>query len=591
MTAATPAATTAGTAAAITASFTLHGAGVSGGIALGHAHLFSSARLEAAHYEIGAGEIDAELVRFDAAIAQVQGELAALQASVPAGAPVEMKAILNLHAMLLNDSNLSQVPRELIRTRRYNAEWALTQQLDYLVSQFDEMEDAYLRERKQDVVQVAERVLAAMLGTGHAPAAPSHEEDLIVVAHDLSPADMILFKQHRYAGFVTDLGGVTSHTAILARSLALPAIVGLHHARGMIREGETLIVDGREGVLIVNPGEQVLAEYRERSRRIESEREKLKRLRTSRSATQDGVAVELCANIELPQDVEEAAEAGAMGIGLFRSEFLFLNRDDLPSEDEQFEAYRSVADAMHGRPVTIRTLDLGADKSINGAQRGGPNPALGLRAIRFCLAEPQMFLTQLRAILRASRYGKIRLLIPMLAHAHEIEQMLAAVRQAREMLDDQKIRYDRRIPVGGMIEVPAAALSLPYFLKKLDFLSIGTNDLIQYTLAIDRTDDTVAHLYDPLHPAVLQLILQTIRAAKRARTPVAVCGEMAGDTLMTRLLLGFGLREFSMHPAQLLAIKHEVLRTRVKDVEKAAARVSREHDPARARALLAKLNA
>jgi phosphotransferase system enzyme I (PtsI) len=591
MTAATPAATTAGTAAAITASFTLHGAGVSGGIAIGHAHLFSSARLEAAHYEIGAGEIDAELVRFDAAIAQVQGELAALQASVPAGAPVEMKAILNLHAMLLNDSNLSQVPRELIRTRRYNAEWALTQQLDYLVSQFDEMEDAYLRERKQDVVQVAERVLAAMLGTGHAPAAPSHEEDLIVVAHDLSPADMILFKQHRYAGFVTDLGGVTSHTAILARSLALPAIVGLHHARGMIREGETLIVDGREGVLIVNPGEQVLAEYRERSRRIESEREKLKRLRTSRSATQDGVAVELCANIELPQDVEEAAEAGAMGIGLFRSEFLFLNRDDLPSEDEQFEAYRSVADAMHGRPVTIRTLDLGADKSINGAQRGGPNPALGLRAIRFCLAEPQMFLTQLRAILRASRYGKIRLLIPMLAHAHEIEQMLAAVRQAREMLDDQKIRYDRRIPVGGMIEVPAAALSLPYFLKKLDFLSIGTNDLIQYTLAIDRTDDTVAHLYDPLHPAVLQLILQTIRAAKRARTPVAVCGEMAGDTLMTRLLLGFGLREFSMHPAQLLAIKHEVLRTRVKDVEKAAARVSREHDPARARALLAKLNA
>jgi phosphotransferase system enzyme I (PtsI) len=582
---------TAATTAGTTASFTLHGAGVSGGIAIGHAHLFSSARLEAAHYEIGAGEIDAELARFDKAIAQVQGELAALQGSVPAGAPAEMKAILNLHAMLLKDSNLSAVPRELIRNRRYNAEWALTQQLDYLVARFDEMEDAYLRERKQDIVQVAERVLAAMLGTGHAPATPSHEEDLIVVAHDLSPADMILFKQHRYAGFVTDLGGVTSHTAILARSLALPAIVGLHHARGMIREGETLIVDGREGVLIVNPGEQVLAEYRERSRRIDTEREKLKRLRTSRSATLDGVAVELHANIELPQDVEEAAEAGAMGIGLFRSEFLFLNRDDLPSEDEQFEAYRSVADAMHGRPVTIRTLDLGADKSINGAERGGPNPALGLRAIRFCLAEPQMFLTQLRAILRASRYGKIRLLIPMLAHAHEIEQMLAAVRQAKEMLDDQKIRYDRRIQIGGMIEVPAAALSLPYFLKKLDFLSIGTNDLTQYTLAIDRTDDTVAHLYDPLHPAVLQLILQTIRAAKRARTPVAVCGEMAGDTLMTRLLLGFGLREFSMHPAQLLAIKHEVLRTRVKEVEKAAARVSREHDPAKARALLARLNA
>jgi phosphotransferase system enzyme I (PtsI) len=573
------------------ASFTLHGAGVSGGIAIGHAHLFSSARLEAAHYEIGAHEVDAEIARLDKALAQVQGELGAIQASVPAGAPVEMKAILNLHAMLLNDSNLSAVPRELIRTRRYNAEWALTHQLDYLVSQFEEMEDPYLRERKQDIVQVVERVLAAMLGTRHAPEAPAHEEDLIVVAHDLSPADMILFKQHRYAGFVTDLGGVTSHTAILARGLAIPAIVGLHHARGMIREGETLIVDGREGVLIVNPGEKVLAEYRELSRQIGSERQKLKRLRSSRSATLDGVTVELLANIELPEDVEKAAEAGAMGIGLFRSEFLFLNRDDLPSEDEQFEAYRKVADAMHGRPVTIRTLDLGADKSINGAARAGPNPALGLRAIRFCLAEPQMFLTQLRAILRASRYGKIRLLIPMLAHAHEIEQTLAAVRQAREMLDDQKIPYDRRIPIGGMIEVPAAALSLPYFVKKLDFLSIGTNDLIQYTLAIDRTDDTVAHLYDPLHPAVLQLIAQTIRAGKRAKTPVAVCGEMAGDSLMTRLLLGFGLREFSMHPAQLLAIKNEVLRTRIKEIERAAARVMREHDPARARVMLAKLNA
>jgi phosphotransferase system enzyme I (PtsI) len=573
------------------ASFTLQGAGVSGGIAIGHAHLVSTARLEVAHYEIGAAQIDAESARFDKAIAHVEAELAALVANLPAGAPLEMKAILSVHAMLLKDSALSIAPRELIRNRRCNAEWALTQQLEYLVSQFEQMEDPYLRERKQDVVQVVERVLAAMLGTGHAPAEPAHEEDVIVVAHDLSPADMILFKQHRYAGFITDLGGVTSHTAILARSLALPAIVGLHHARGMIREGETLIVDGREGVLIVNPGEQVLAEYRERARKLETERQKLKRLRSSRSATLDGVPVELLANIELPQDVEEAAEAGAMGIGLFRSEFLFLNRDDLPSEDEQFEAYRKVADAMHGRPVTIRTLDLGADKSINGAERSGPNPALGLRAIRFCLAEPQMFLTQLRAILRASRHGKIRLLIPMLAHAHEIEQTLAAVRQAREMLDDQKTPYDRRIQIGGMIEIPAAALSLPYFLKKLDFLSIGTNDLIQYTLAIDRTDDAVAHLYDPLHPAVLQLIAQTIRAGKRAKTPVAVCGEMAGDSLMTRLLLGFGLREFSMHPAQLLAIKNEVLRTHIKEVERPAARVMREHDPAKARALLAKLNA
>jgi len=573
------------------ASFTLHGAGVAGGIAIGHAHLVSTARLEVAHYEIAPQGIEAEIARFDRAIAQVRGELAALQASVSAGAPAEMKAILSLHAMLLNDSNLSVVPRELIGNRRCNAEWALVLQMDYLVAQFDEMDDPYLRERKQDIVQVVERILKAMLGTGHAPPEPSHEEDVIVVAHDLSPADMILFKQHRYAGFVTDLGGVTSHTAIVARSLNIPAIVGLHHARGMIREGELVIVDGREGVLIANPGAQVLEEYRLLRSKIDAERQKLKHLRTSRSATMDGVAVELQANIELPQDVAEANEAGAAGIGLFRSEFLFLNRDDLPSEDEQFEAYRQVADAMHGRPVTIRTLDLGADKSINGADRGGPNPALGLRAIRFCLAEPQMFLTQLRAILRASRHGKIRLLIPMLAHAHEIEQTLGAVRLAKEMLDDHKIPYDRRIQIGGMIEVPAAALSLKYFISKLDFLSIGTNDLIQYTLAIDRTDDTVAHLYDPLHPAVLQLVAQTIRSAKRAKTPVAVCGEMAGDAAMTRLLLGFGLREFSMHPAQLLAIKPQVLRTRIREVEKPAARVYLAHDPAKARALLAKLNA
>jgi phosphotransferase system enzyme I (PtsI) len=574
----------------IGASFTLHGAGVSGGIAIGHAHLVSTARLEVAHYEIAPEGVEAELRRFDAAVAKVRSELAGLQAGVMASAPAEMKSILNLHAMLLNDSNLSAVPRDLIRNRRCNAEWALVQQMDYLSSQFEEMEDPYLRERKQDIVQVVERVLKAMLGTGHVPSVTSPEEDVIVVAHDLSPADMILFKQHQYAGFVTDLGGVTSHSAIVARSLNIPAIVGLHHARSMVREGELLIADGGEGVLIVNPGAQELEEYRERSRRIEAERRKLRGLRTARSSTLDGTLVELQANIELPQDVEEVTEVGAAGIGLFRSEFLFLNREDLPSEDEQFEAYRQVAEAMHGRPVTIRTLDLGADKSINGADRTGPNPALGLRAIRYCLAEPQMFLTQLRAILRASRYGKVRLLIPMLAHAHEVEQTLAAVRHAKETLDDQGVPYDRGIEIGGMIEVPAAALSLRYFVRRLDFLSIGTNDLIQYTLAIDRTDDTVAHLYDPLHPAVLQLVAQTIRVATRAGISVAVCGEMAGDLAMTRLLLGFGLRQFSMHPAQLLAIKQQVLRTRIDEVQPLAGRIGRAHDPEKARALLAKLN-
>jgi phosphotransferase system enzyme I (PtsI) len=573
------------------ASFTLHGAGVSGGIAIGYAHLISSARLEVAHYEIPADEIDAEIERFDNAIAEVRGELIGLRAAVPADAPAEMGAFLDVHTMILDDSMLSRAPRELIRTRRANAEWALVHQMEILVHRFEEIEDPYLRERKADVQQVVERVLKAMLGTGHEPAAPEHEEDIIVVAHDFSPADMLLFKQHRFAGFVTDLGGVTSHTAIVARSLGLPAIVGLHRARSMIREGELLIVDGGAGVLIANPDRQILAEYELRRSQFDLERQKLKRLRTTPAATIEGVPIELAANIELPEDVEQALDAGAMGVGLFRSEFLFMGRMELPEEDEQFEAYRQVVQAMDGRPVTIRTLDLGADKTINGADRVGPNPALGLRAIRFSLAEPQMFLTQLRAVLRASHYGRVRLLVPMIAHAHEVDQVLHYLQLAKAELARDNVPFDAALPVGGMIEIPAAALALGAFVKRLDFLSIGTNDLIQYTLAIDRTDDTVAHLYDPLHPAVLHLVAHTIRSAHKAGVPVAVCGEMAGEVALTRLLLGMGLRQFSMHPAQLLAVKQQVLRSSIPEVEVMAQRILRTEDPERTRALLAKLNA
>jgi phosphotransferase system enzyme I (PtsI) len=573
-------------------SFTLHGAGAGGGIAIGRAHLISSARLEVAHYEIAPEYVELEVMRFSVAVETVRSDLEELRRNVPASAPTELGAFLKLHLMILDDSTLSQTPRELIRSLRCNAEWALVQQMDYLVAQFDEIEDAYLRERKADVVQVVERVLKALQDRpGRASGAPAHEENLIVVAHDLSPADMIVFKQHRYAGFVTDLGGVTSHTAIVARSLNIPAIVGAHTARQMVREGELLIVDGVHGVLIVDPDELVLEEYKLRQHQLELGRQKLKRIRTTPATTRDGTPVDLHANIELPQDIEQVRESGATGVGLFRSEFLFLNRDDLPGEDEQFEAYRQVAQAMHGMPVTIRTLDLGADKTVNSSARGGPNPAMGLRAIRLCLAEPQMFLTQLRAILRASNYGKIRLLIPMLAHAHEIEQALAMIAQSKELLDEQNLPYDRGIEVGGMIEVPAAALSLGVFVRKLDFLSIGTNDLIQYTLAIDRTDDSVSHLYNPLHPAVLHLIAHTIRTGTRMKVPVAVCGEMAGDVTLTRLLLGFGLRQFSMHPANLLAIKQQVLKSDLSNLAQLANRILRVEDTDKALQLLEKLNA
>ncbi|MGH8737608.1 MAG: phosphoenolpyruvate--protein phosphotransferase [Burkholderiales bacterium] len=573
-------------------NFVLHGSSVSGGITIGHAHLVSTARLEVAHYRIPEESVETEIARFDAAVARATEELAALGSHVPVDAPAEFAAFLNLHRMILADSPLSHAPRSLIREQRCNAEWALVQQMDKLVAQFDEIEDPYLRERKADVGQVVERVLNALIG-GQTLAEPraSDEKNLIVVAHDLSPADMILFKRHHFGGFVTDIGGVTSHTAILARSLSIPAIVGLHHARQTIRENELLIVDGVQGVVVVDPAPMVLAEYQLRQSRIELERRKLKRLKSTPAATLDAVAVELYANIELPQDVPQALAAGAEGIGLFRSEFLFMNRKDLPSEDEQFEAYREVARAMHGRVVVLRTLDIGADKTLSGNGAVRPNPAMGLRAIRFCLAEPQMFLAQLRAILRASDYGRVRILLPMVAHAQEIEQALALIKQAKQQLDEKDEPYDRSIEVGGMIEIPAAALALPMFLRRLNFLSLGTNDLIQYTLAIDRTDDAVAHLYDPLHPAVLHLVSHSIRTATRAGVPIAVCGEMAGDLQLTRLLLGVGLRNFSMHPAQLLAIKERILRTNLNEVRPLAQRVLRSTDPRRTRELLARLNA
>ncbi len=570
-------------------TFALHGQAVSGGIAIGRAHLVSHAMLEVAQYELRGRDVAGEVVRFDKAVATASAELDALrsEASVP-GAPAELSAFVDLHAMILADPALTDGVRELIRERRCNAEWAMVQQMQRVADQFDEFEDAYLRERKQDIVQVGERVLKVLQGKARKLVkrkAAAADDDLIVVANDLSPADTIQFKNLRIGGFVTDLGGSTSHTAIVARSLAIPAVVGMQHARPLIQDDDLLIVDGTRGVLIVDPDAGVLAEYRLRKTELELERSKLKRLVSSRSRTLDGEDVELHANIELPLDAERAKEVGADGVGLFRTEFLFMNRDELPGEDEQFEAYRSVVKALGDKPVTIRTLDIGADKEARALRnragnRAAPNPALGLRAIRFCLAEPHLFLVQLRAILRASHYGKVRLLIPMLAHAQEIEQTLGLIDLAKLQLREARQKFDA-VEVGGMIEIPAAALSLGPFLRRLNFLSIGTNDLIQYTLAIDRTDGSVAHLYDPLHPAVLKLISQTIQSAQRVSMPVAVCGEMAGDPKLTRLLLGMGLREFSMHPSQLLEVKQQVMMADAAQLTVRVARLLKLDEPDR----------
>jgi phosphotransferase system enzyme I (PtsI) len=575
-----------------TVSFTMHGIGVSGGIAIGQAHLFAGMSAEANHYEITGADVQREQRRFDRALKDVRDELVQLAESVRHSAAHELAPFVKVHQMLLEDAAFSEAPREIIREQHCNAEWALRMQLDELMAQFSDIEDPYLKEREADVRQVAERILGALAGDTRRRITmkPVREDSSILVARDLSPADVLLFREHPFAAFVTDMGGATSHTAIVARSMNIPAIVALHHSRQMIREDELIIVDGTQGVVIVNPDKHVLAEYRLKQNQARLERDKLKRLKSAPAATLDGTTVQLFANIELPTDLEQVRASGAGGIGLFRSEFLFMNRRDLPGEAEQYEAYRNVVEGMRGLPVTIRTLDVGADKALDGQEYFAVNPALGLRAIRYCLSEPQVFNTQLRAILRASRHGKVMILIPMLTTYHEITQAVAAVQQAKEQLRDEGVKFDEYVPLGGMIEVPAAAIALPMFIRKLDFLSVGTNDLIQYTLAIDRADDRVAHLYDPLHPAVLALIAGVIRTAQQHEKPVAVCGEMAGDVELTRMLLGFGLRNFSMHPAHLLSVKQRVLSTSLPDISAVVARILKTDEPEKMQALIERLN-
>lgn len=572
-------------------SFTLHGIGASSGIAIGRAHLATPSRVEVAHYVLPEHLIDSELERFEKAVEQTREELRGLRAQIPPHAPAELPAFLDMHLLILDDNMIDEEPKRLIREQRCNAEWALTQQMEALVARFNEIEDPYLRSRQEDVVQVVQRVLKTLVGHPGIAVPQTEEEECVLVSHELTPADMILFKNTKFAAFITDLGGATSHTAILARSLGIPSVMALHQARNLIRDHEWIIVDGREGVVIVDPDETVLTEYRAKQAKWRQATEKLKKLKSSRAVTLDGTSVELYANIELQSDMPAVKETGAQGIGLFRSEFLFLNREDLPSEDEQYETYRAVVEAMDGKPVTIRTLDLGADKQAPWGHTVADNPALGLRAIRLCLAEPKLFATQLRAILRASAHGNARILIPMLGNFAELRTSLQIIDGVKKDLHEQNIRFDENIQVGGMIEVPAAALLANEFARHLDFLSIGTNDLIQYTLAIDRADDAVAHLYDPLHPAVLSLIQHTIKCGNRAGKPVAICGEMAGDPRLTRLLLGLGLRHFSMQPASILAVKQQIMRTMTSTVTDLARRMVKNTNPDKTASLLDKLNA
>ena len=594
-------------------TFAVHGLPVARGIAIGRAVLVVSSRIDVAHYFIKPEEIETEIDRVRTARNAVADELIKLQANValmgPNDAPHELSALLEVHQMLLQDEALSTGVKHWISERLYNAEWALTTQLEIIARQFDEMEDAYLRERKADLEQVVERLLHRMKGTAAvlAPSPPRRKRaaatdddaddptagdgidvPLVLIAHDLSPADMLQFKKSVFAGFVTDVGGRTSHTAIVARSMDIPAVVGARTASQLVRQDDWVIIDGDAGVVIVDPSPIILAEYGFKQRQGDLERGRLARLRHKPAVTLDGQRVELLANIEMPEDTVGAVKAGAVGVGLFRSEFLFMGRESstrqtrLPDEEEQYQAYKRAVEGMQGMPVTIRTIDVGADKPLDSKSSNKQehlNPALGLRAIRWSLADPAMFLTQLRAILRAAAHGEIHLLIPMLAHASEIRQTLSLIDFARTELDNRGAVYGQ-VKLGAMIEIPAAALTLRIFLKHFDFLSIGTNDLIQYTLAIDRADESVAHLYDPAHPAVLRLVADTIAECRRQGKGVSVCGEMAGDVAFTRLLLGLGLRSFSMHPAQILAVKQEVLRADTRKLAPWAQQVLDGDEPA-----------
>jgi phosphotransferase system enzyme I (PtsI) len=562
----------------------LHGIGVSRGYAIGQILRLQRDQTEVVEYRLSAHQIEPEMQRFQRSITIAKQELQQTRERLPASLPAEISAFVDTHLLMLEDSLLTHAPLELIRTQQCNAEWALKMQRDQIVQVFETMDDTYLRARRDDIDHVVTRIQRILIdGAEQAETAPPNRfAGRIVVADDLAPADTILMQHQGIYGFITEFGGPLSHTAILARSLGIPALVGIHNARRYLQDGEMVVIDGQHGVVLAGLEPPLLAYYRQRQRAEQQRLQQLRAFRNRPARTLDSLNITLHANIELPEDITAALDVGAAGVGLYRTEFLFMNRDQPPCEDEQFETYRDALIAFEGRPVTIRSLDIGADKQVDRERQDRPrptNPALGLRAIRLCLREPALFRPQLRAILRASIYGQARLMIPMLSSIQEVIQVLQIVRELKKQLQDDQLPFDPQLPIGGMIEIPAAALCADYLARNLDFLSIGTNDLIQYTLAIDRTDDSVNYLYEPLHPGVLKLIHMTLTAGHAAGVPVSLCGEMAGDTHYTRLLLGLGLTQFSMHTGSLLEIKQIVTNSDVGELRQLARQALLSNQP------------
>lgn len=538
-------------------SLMFSGIGVSRGIAIGEAYILRRNQIDVASRSLKKNQVPAEVKRYRQALKTAKKQLQTVRDGIPKNAPEDVSAFIETHLLMLDDSVLAQRPAEIIRESLCNAESALQHQRDELRKVFDEMEDPYISTRMDDVNHVIDQIMLALTSKHEEKAATHDWQGQIVIADDLTPADTLVMQSQGVAGFVTETGGQLSHTAILARSLGIPAIVGVHNIRNYLKNGEQLILDGHSGMALAEPEASMISEYRKQQKLLRDRQRELRKLINTPIVTTDGIDLTLHANIEIEEDLKSLRKVNADGVGLYRTEFLYMNRDDIPDEAEHYRVYSKVVRALKGAPLTIRTADLGADKEVE-TQATGPlahNPAMGLRGIRLALSDTSLIMPQLNAILRASAKGPINIMFPMLTNLHEVQQCLDLLASAKADLSSRKIKYDKKIRIGGMIEVPAAAIAAEHFAEQLDFLSIGTNDLIQYTLAIDRIDDQVNYLYDPLHPAVLQLIKMTIDAGSKAGIPVTMCGEMAGDPRFARLLVGLGLTQFSMQPNSLLEIK------------------------------------
>jgi len=574
----------------------LTGTAVSNAIAIGSATIIPRGHIHVSQRQLASNQIENEKSRYQLAVETAKRQLIEISSQIPQDTPADIYSFIDAHLLMLGDPTLYEAPIDIIERSQCNAEWALQKQHDILLQVFEEIDDPYLQTRRDDVAHVVNRIQRVLMDEATLSDLVSSQRDnmQIIVIDDLSPAEIISVHQHGLAGFITEFGGPLSHSAILARSLSIPALVGVRGARQLLFPGENIVLDGEKNTAIASPDKQTQIWYRHKRREYRKRQNALATLRDEPAVTLDHQSIKLHANIELPDDIRAAKKSGCTGIGLLRTEYLYMNREQLPTEEEQFSAYRSIIRRMKGAPVTIRTLDLGADKQVDSGRNDMPlpsNPALGLRAIRLCLQDLELFYTQLRAILRASAYGPVRIMIPMISTVHEIRQVRTHIQTVQYALRRERIRFDENIPLGTMIEVPAAAITANQFAKYCDFMSIGTNDLIQYTLAIDRVDDSVNYLYNPMHPAILKLIKMTIDACDKAEIPISMCGEMAGDIRFTRLLLGMGLKEFSMQPSALLEVKSIINKTNVEKLSRFTKRVLRSKDSGNIYDLIHTINA